>query len=83
MVTRPRRRPVVDRLRDAEQLLETERRIQAVHDRVCHQCHAAQDRLERRCDAGWASAKTEHRLQLRVEQLTAQAALESAQGTLW
>lgn len=83
MAARPRKRPLIDRLRDAKHDLDTERAIQKVHAKMCPRCGKAQNDYGQRCDIGWDNAKSEHRALRKWERLAEQQDRESRQGVLF
>lgn len=83
MAARLRKRPLIDTVRDARFRVETEQGWFKVHVKICSQCARAGEHLDRRCDLGWQSAKTEHRAQLALHRAETARDAQDRQGTLW
>jgi len=83
MAQRQRPESVRDPLTAARHGLDEARGVWRVHLKVCAQCYRAGANYDRLCDDGWQQVKAITRARNRVRELTGQAQLAAAQGTLW
>jgi len=83
MAARPRKRPVLDQLRDARRELDTVNTEILAHIKMCCRCKHVRTDPWRSCDTGWELAKRQARAGNAVRRAEDKIRSRPVQAELW